>query len=828
MDREWMSKPRATVEYKHGVEEFLSFAYRDIPHGEKILCPCVNCANKARESFDEVKTHLRCDGILQDYTRWVFHGEECDAPSIAFAHVSENNRNFAFPGIPKNNVVQDGQKMDDMLGLVNAVFGTTFSNSYETLSSPSDGAQSEFANMEHDVADSWSDPFEIGDGKRESFLQDANIKLHNGCEAFSRLSFLVTIYHLKVLHGWSQESFTDLLRVLSKALPQEAKLPKKYHEAKKIIRGLGLEYEKIHACPQDCMLFRGERANQESCHVCGTSRWLTDNEGDAPILSKKNRKIPAKVLRYFPLIPRLKRLFSTTKTSNDMRWHDEGRTKDKFLRHPADGGCWKDLDTRYPKFAEDARNVRLGLASDGFNPYRNMSSKHSTWPVMLIPYNLPPWICMKQTSLILSMIIPGPHSPGNDIDIYLQPLIDELQQLWDGVDTYDASATEKFPLKAALLWTLNDFPALAYLYGWTTSGQYACPSCAAFTKSRWLKNGKKWCYMGHRRWLPKDHIYRRRGMQFDDTEETELAPETMTGSSALNMLQGRVFVLGKKLKVATERKGRKKGKNVKNGTANSENQKRKRNVTKKKSSTPHERDKKKPEDWLKKKSIFFELPYWEHNKLRHNLDVMHIEKNVCDNLIGTLLDIDGKTKDGFSARYDLAEIGIRTNLQPFPDDKGKDTYRPAPFTMSREKKEILCSVIKKIRTSDGYASNISRCVNMKDCTLTGMKSHDCHVLIQEILPIALRSCYPSKEVMTIVIRLAKFFKKICSKVLEESELDELQESIVMTLCDMERIFLPSFFTVMVHLMVHLVEEVKLGGPVHYRWMYPLERYAISV
>ena len=150
-----------------------------------------------------------------------------------------------------------------------------------------------------------------------------------------------------------------------------------------------------------------------------------------------------------------------------MRWHDEGRTKDEFLRHPADGECWKDLDDRYPKFADDARNVRLGLASDGFNPYRNMSSKHSTWPVMLIPYNLPPWICMKQTNLILSMIIPGPHSPGNDIDIYLQPLVDELQQLWKGVETYDATANKKIPLKAALLWTLNDFPALAYLYGWT-------------------------------------------------------------------------------------------------------------------------------------------------------------------------------------------------------------------------------------------------------------------------------------------------------------------------------------------------------------------------
>jgi hypothetical protein len=138
------------------------------------------------------------------------------------------------------------------------------------------------------------------------------------------------------------------------------------------------------------------------------------------------------VLRYFPLIPRIQRLFAINKTSDDMRWHDVGRTKDGKLRHPADGEAWKDFDRRYPDFEKDYRNVRLGLASDGFNPFRNLSSKHSTWPVMLIPYNLPPWICMKQTSLILSMIIPGPDSPGNDIDVYLQPLIDELLELWGG------------------------------------------------------------------------------------------------------------------------------------------------------------------------------------------------------------------------------------------------------------------------------------------------------------------------------------------------------------------------------------------------------------
>ena len=87
---------------------------------------------------------------------------------------------------------------------------------------------------------------------------------------------------------------------------------------------------------------------------------------------------------------------------------------------------------------------------------------------------------------------------------------------------------------------------------------------------------------------------------------------------------------------------------------------------------------------------------------------MHIEKNVFDNLIGTLLDIDSKTKDGLNARLDLAEIGengIQHNLHPVVDDNGKIVLPDAPFTMSRKQQEILCSVMHNIRTSDGYASN---------------------------------------------------------------------------------------------------------------------------
>ena len=143
---------------------------------------------------------------------------------------------------------------------------------------------------------------------------------------------------------------------------RSANLPKTYYEAKKIIRYLGLDYERIHSCPKNCILFRGDFAKQDFCHVCESSRWKVDKKDpNASVVKSKGKRKPAKVLCYFPLIPRIQRLFSSTKTLDDMRWHDEGRTKDGKLRHPADGDAWKDFDRRYPDFKEDARNVRLGI-----------------------------------------------------------------------------------------------------------------------------------------------------------------------------------------------------------------------------------------------------------------------------------------------------------------------------------------------------------------------------------------------------------------------------------------------------------------------------------
>jgi len=113
-------------------------------------------------------------------------------------------------------------------------------------------------------------------------------------------------------------------------------------------------------------------------------------------------------------------------------------------------------------------------------------------------------------------------------------------------------------------------------------------------------------------------------------------------------------------------------------------------------------------------------------------------------------------------------------------------------------------------------------VQVNERKLIGMKSYDCHMLMQEYLPIALRGTLPD-HVSSVIVELCDFFKIICYKDLSEVDLSFLESKVALTLCKLEKIFPPSFFTVMVHLVIHLTREVKLGGPVTFRWMYPIER-----
>lgn len=179
------------------------------------------------------------------------------------------------------------------------------------------------------------------------------------------------------------------------------------YEAKKIICPLGLEVERIHACKNSCVLFRGDYEDLDNCPKCGYHRYKRKRDGDNGddvddgghmIKGKKGNRVgPVRVAWYFPIIFRLKRMFATRKETRLLRWHKEGRKKEpNKLRHPTDAARWGNIDSHYGWFADDCRNIRFAMSTDGVNLFGNQSSTHSTWPIVLTIYNLPPWLCKKQ------------------------------------------------------------------------------------------------------------------------------------------------------------------------------------------------------------------------------------------------------------------------------------------------------------------------------------------------------------------------------------------------------------------------------------------------
>ncbi|KAL4021061.1 hypothetical protein IC575_019850 [Cucumis melo] len=441
MNRDWIKlKHRFSSDYIHGVAQFMEVAKCHVNDVGKTRCPCKYCQNSMTQTLDGVERHLFTYGISSVYNKWVYHGEATNLARFERGATSSE-------GDTLSREANVGDEDDDILDLLNDLQGSMIAR--EEDFDDGDGFDDEFPE-DVDEMDT-SNIF-------EELMKEARNPLYHGCTKFSSLNFLVKLMHIKVLNNWSNKSFDMLLKLLKDAFPVGTYIPKSFYEAKRKLCDLGLGYDSIHACKYDCVLFRKEFANCQSCPVCGESRYKTN--------SGKGKKIP-----------------------NKMRWHKDKRVDtEDVLRHPADAAGWKHFDKEFPQFASEPRNVRLGLASDGFNPFGNMSTAYSMWPVVLIPYNLPPWKCMKESNFFMSLLVPGPKSPGKELDVYLQPLIDELKELWNnGVRTFDCTDEEYFRLHACLLWTINDFPAYGDLSGWSTKGYQACPTCKEDTLSFGIK-----------------------------------------------------------------------------------------------------------------------------------------------------------------------------------------------------------------------------------------------------------------------------------------------------------------------------------------------------
>jgi len=164
------------------------------------------------------------------------------------------------------------------------------------------------------------------------------------------------------------------------------------------------------------------------------------------------------------------------------------------------------------------------------NPYGSLSTQHSSWPVLLGIYNLPPWLCMKRKYMILFMIILGPRHLGKDIDVYLSPLIKDLTKLWDkGIVMFDGYQNEASKLHAMLFFPINGFSAYKNLSGYSVKDHHACPICEEDTSYIQLKHGRKIVYARHWHFLKAYHPYRRLKKAFNGSQEHESAPIPLIG-----------------------------------------------------------------------------------------------------------------------------------------------------------------------------------------------------------------------------------------------------------------------------------------------------------
>ncbi|KAL9675915.1 hypothetical protein QQ045_004123 [Rhodiola kirilowii] len=237
--------------------------------------------------------------------------------------------------------------------------------------------------------------------KYSHLLSEAQTPIFDGSNK-SVLDTVLKVMQMKVDNGWSDKSCTSQLRWFKEFLPSDNKFPSSFRDVRRSLKNLGLGYETIHACDYGCILYYKENKDLDYCPVCHESRYVC---------------VEAK----------------------EMRWHGERRVVDGQIGHPADKEACQDF---IKEFASEIRNVRLGLATDGFIPFGALGVSHITWPVM---------------------------SPKKCLKVFMRPLIDELKMLWDtGVVTYDRYDGSSFLMKAAVMSTISDFPGLGMLGGMKT------------------------------------------------------------------------------------------------------------------------------------------------------------------------------------------------------------------------------------------------------------------------------------------------------------------------------------------------------------------------
>ncbi|CAH9097982.1 unnamed protein product [Cuscuta europaea] len=758
-------------EFLNGVEDFIKFAQeqKNYMDGDKIRCPCTKCKNLQFKDVDQVVWDLYEKGFVANYYNWTSHGEPFDPSLLPQTVGSSRNVPTEMSGWGDYDQMTWDQRMAyDVYGASTMQFNPPqpFNDLPEASTSyqpDADEDQTFYQSVADEYPNSHVPHIEDLAERFQDVLKAADQPLYADCEGYSQLSAVTELMNIKSEYNLPESCMSRLLQSFGGMLPRDHNLPDSYYKMKQLMSQLGPPCIEIDACPEGCMLFWKDDVALETCKFCGGERYKP-----VPHRRKKPRKRSAlSKLFYLPLAPRLQRMYASNATAKHMTWHVEHETKEGLMSHPSDCEAWRHFDRCHPQFAMEPRNVRLGLCSDGFAAFGKFGKKFSCWPVMLTPYNLPPDMCMKSHFIFLTLICPGPSDPKKRIDIYLQPLIEEMKELWAiGTPTYDVSRDQMFIMKAVIIWTISDFPAYGMLSGWSTHGLMGCPICMDQSEANWLKfSGKPSYFDCHRKFLPMNHRYRKDKKSFIAGRVVrDPPPPRLTGEQVFNRVR--------RFPTAVQQPH-----GEPNGYCDTHK-------------------------WTKR-SIFWELPYWKDLLIRNNLDVMHVEKNVFDNIFNTVMDFTHKTKDGLASRKDMTIWCDRPELAVDLEYVGKKIPR-AVYQLTAPQRESILEWLVSLNFPDGYCSNLSRCVDLDKQTMTSsMKTHDAHVIMQRLLPIALKEMLPA-DVWGCITEISQLFQSICSAVLDAESLRRLEDTVPILMCNLEKILPPSFFDVMEHLLIHLL------------------------
>jgi hypothetical protein len=149
------------------------------------------------------------------------------------------------------------------------------------------------------------------------------------------------------------------------------------------MKDIGMDYQTIDACPNDHIIYYRQHASKTECPQYIISRYRTN---------QVTKRVPQKVLFHIPIIPRLQRMFRCEIIEQFMDYHARNRNEDGVLRMPNDGSAFREIEGKWKDFKDEPHNVRISLVADGVNPFRELRSIYSVWPIFVINNNIPPWM----------------------------------------------------------------------------------------------------------------------------------------------------------------------------------------------------------------------------------------------------------------------------------------------------------------------------------------------------------------------------------------------------------------------------------------------------